>query len=129
MGKTERGKGTKLMVLADGSGLPPAVCAASASPHEVTLVAATLEASFLEERPEKLIGDRAYDSDPLDEALAEEGIEMIAPHRKNKRKPRTGANSGDTRGAGRSSGSSPGFRTSVAWWSATSGGWRTTSAW
>jgi hypothetical protein len=32
------------MALADGSGLPLAVCAASASPHEVTLVGATLEA-------------------------------------------------------------------------------------
>ncbi len=63
MGKTKRGKGTKLMALADGSGLPLAVCAASASPqHEVTLVGATLAASFLDERPERLIGDRAYDS-------------------------------------------------------------------
>ena len=35
-------------------------------------VGATLKASFLDERPERLIGDRAYDSDPLDEALAEE---------------------------------------------------------
>jgi len=38
MGKTKRGKGTKLMVLADGSGLPISVHVASASPHEVTLV-------------------------------------------------------------------------------------------
>jgi transposase len=89
VGKTKRGKGTKLMALADGSGLPLAVCAASASPHEVTLVGATLKASFLDERPERLIGDRAYDSDPLDKALAEEGIEMIAPHRNNRRKPKT----------------------------------------
>ena len=58
-------------------------------PHEVTLVGATLEASFLEERPEKLIGDRAYGSDPLDPALGEEGVELIAPHRKNRRKPKT----------------------------------------
>jgi transposase len=94
VGNTKRGKGTKLMALADGSALPLGVCAASASPHEVTLVEATLQARFLEERPEKLIGDRAYDSDPLDQALAEEGIaeegiEMIAPHRKNRRKPKT----------------------------------------
>ncbi len=89
MGATKRGKGSKLMAMADGTGLPLAVCAASASPHEVTLVGATLEASFLDERPERLIGDRAYDSDPLDKALAEEGIEMIAPHRNNRRKPKT----------------------------------------
>jgi transposase len=37
-----------------------------------------------------LIGDRAYDSDPLDAALHERGIEMIAPHRRNrKKKPKT----------------------------------------
>ena len=30
--------------------------------------------------PEKLIGDRAYDSDGLDAQLAERGVEMIAPH-------------------------------------------------
>jgi len=41
------------------------------------------------EQPERLIGDRAYDSDPLDERLAEQGIEMIAPHGCNRRKPGT----------------------------------------
>lgn len=30
--------------------------------------------------PEKLIGDKAYDSDPLDAELARRGVEMIAPH-------------------------------------------------
>ena len=89
MGKTKRGKGTKLVALADASGLPISVCAASASPHEVTLVGEVLAAGFLEERPERLIGERAYDSDPLDAGLAEEGIEMIAPHRRNRKKPKT----------------------------------------
>jgi len=37
--------------------------------------------------PKRLIGDRGYDSDPLDERLRRaHGVEMIAPHRKNKRK-------------------------------------------
>lgn len=89
MGKTKRGKGTKLMALADASGLPLSVCAASASPHEVTLVEETLDGGFVSEKPERLIGDRAYDSDPLDAQLREEGIEMIAPHRRNRKKPKT----------------------------------------
>ena len=59
MGKTKRGKGTKLVALADGSGLPISVWAASASAHEVTLVGQVLAAGFLDERPERLIGDRA----------------------------------------------------------------------
>ncbi len=89
MGKTKRGKGTKLMALADASGLPISICAASASPHEVTLVEETLDGRFVSEKPERLIGDRAYDSDPLDAQLREEGIEMIAPHRRNRKKPKT----------------------------------------
>lgn len=36
-----------------------------------------------------MIGDRAYDSDPLDAELSERGIEMIAPHRKNRSRPKT----------------------------------------
>jgi transposase len=36
-----------------------------------------------------LIGDRAYDSDPLDERLRRRGIELIAPHRSNRKKPPT----------------------------------------
>jgi transposase len=84
VGKTKRGKGTKLMVIADASGLPLAVHATSASPHEVTLVEATLAQTVTLGRPQRLIGDRAYDSDPLDQRLAAQGIEMIAPHRTNR---------------------------------------------
>lgn len=50
---------------------------------------ATLEERFVEELPEKLIGDRAYDSDGLDEHLAEMGVEMIAPHRTGRVKSKT----------------------------------------
>lgn len=77
------------MAVADRAGLPIAVGVGSASPHEITLVDATLDARFIDELPERLIGDRAYDSDPLDERLAEKGVEMIAPHRGNRRKPKT----------------------------------------
>jgi len=38
------------------------------------------------QHPERIVGDKAYDSDPLDAELAAQGIEMIAPHRSN-RKP------------------------------------------
>ena len=89
MGKTKRGKGTKLMVIADASGLPLAVHTASASPHEITLVEATLDEVVTMGRPERLIGDLAYDSDPLDARLAEQGIEMIAPHKRNRKRAAT----------------------------------------
>ena len=53
------------------------------------LVEETLDKRFLEELPKRLIGDRAYDSDPLDERLQKQGIEMIAPHKSNRKKPAT----------------------------------------
>ena len=46
-----------------------------------------LAGSFLDELPARLVGDKAYDSDPLDRTLKEEyGIEMIAPNRRNRSK-------------------------------------------
>ncbi len=37
-----------------------------------------------------MIGDKGYDSDPLDRQLREQhGIELIAPHRTNRSKPPT----------------------------------------
>ena len=89
VGKTKRGKGTKLMARADAHGIPIAIYATSASPHEVTLVEDTLKQNLLSDDPERLIGDGAYDSDPLDEQLEERGIEMIAPHRNNRVSPPT----------------------------------------
>jgi hypothetical protein len=44
---------------------------------------------MIEAKPEKLVGDRAYDSDPLDDSLGRDGIEMIAPHRSSRVKPPT----------------------------------------
>src|SRR5881398_2004390 len=44
---------------------------------------------IIEAKPDNLIADRAYDSDPLDAELRKNGIEMIAPHRSNRSKPPT----------------------------------------
>lgn len=90
MGKTKRGKGTKVMAIADGGGLPLALYAVSASPHEVTLVHDTLDATFGFDLPRRLIGDRAYDSDQLDKELRALGVELIAPNRRNRRRTQDG---------------------------------------
>ena len=88
VGKTKRGKGTKIMGIADGHGLPLALRTESASPAEVKLVKATLEERVVADVPERLIGDKAYDSDRLDEELMQEyGTEMIAPNRQNRKVP------------------------------------------
>lgn len=82
VGPTRRGKGSKIMAISDGHGLPLAVHVASASPHETKLVEPTIERRFLAETPERLIGDRAYDSDPLDARVCQRfGVQLIAPHK------------------------------------------------
>jgi len=90
VGKTKRGKGTKILAIADACGLPVAAHVESASPHEVKLVEATIDSGFTRYAPDKLVGDKAYDSDRLDEQLLHErGVEMIAPHRRGRKKSTT----------------------------------------
>ena len=85
IGCTKAGKGVKIMVLVDARGLPVAVDTAPANPHESKLVQQLFDFMLPVETPERIIGDKAYDSDALDEQLAEQDIEMIAPHRQNRR--------------------------------------------
>jgi transposase len=98
VGKTKRGKGTKWMVVVDGEGVPLGKQLYSASPNEVRLAEETLASVRVTRRhrggrprqnPRRVIADRAYDSDPLRQRLATRGIELVAPHRWNRSKPRT----------------------------------------
>ena len=97
IGKTKRGKGSKLMVVVDGKGVPLGISVTSASPAEVKLVAQTLKTIAVprpgrgrpRQNPPCLIADRAYDSDPLRNELARQGIDLISPHRKNRVKAPT----------------------------------------
>src|SRR6476620_2880954 len=89
IGPTKRGKGLKIMAIVDRHGLPLSVSTHAANHHEVRLVQLCFDFYMIEAKPENLIGDRAYDSDPLDEELRRDGIEMIAPHRSNRSRPAT----------------------------------------
>ena len=95
MGKTKRGKGTKLMVLADGKGTPLGILVEAASPSEVKLLERTLDSVRVKRRrgerrrphkPERLIADRGYDSNPARALLVKREIEPIIPKRRNNRK-------------------------------------------
>ena len=78
------------MAITDAAGLPVAAHVESASPHEVKLVEATIDSGFTRYAPDKLVGDKAYDSDGLDQQLLNErGVEMIAPHRRGRKKSPT----------------------------------------
>jgi len=84
IGPTKRGKGVKIMAIVDRHGLPLSVSTHAANHHEVTLVQLSFDFYMIEAKPERLIGDRAYDSDRLDSELSAQGVEMIAPNRSNR---------------------------------------------
>lgn len=79
------------MVVVDGQGIPLGIHVTSASPSEVTLVDPTLKTIQVpriggghpRQKPDRLIADRGYDSDPLRERLAGRGITVIVPYRDN----------------------------------------------
>jgi hypothetical protein len=112
------------MVLADGTGTPLGVHLEAASPAEVTLVEATLARVKVRTgkrkrgKPQRLIGDRGYDSNTVRTLLMKRGIEPIIPACRNNhvathqdgRKMRRYKRRGLSRGA------TAGFRTSVDSW-------------
>jgi transposase len=74
------------MAIVDGAGRPIGITVHSASPAEVTLVDDVLQSIPGEGWPKRLLGDKAYDSDPLDQRLLRDaGIEVIAKNRSNRR--------------------------------------------
>ncbi len=97
VGKTKRGKGTKCMVVVDGQGVPLGIYLEAASPAEVTLLEPTLATIAVpragrgrpRQKPERVIADKAYDSDPLRSRLKRRGIELIVPHRRGRKRPAT----------------------------------------
>lgn len=87
VGKTKRGKGTKIMAVADAHGLPIALYTEAASPAEVTLAERTIENRHVSAAPFLVVADKAYDSDPLRERMADRDMILIAPHRAGRVRP------------------------------------------
>lgn len=85
VGLTKRGTGVKILAIVDSHGLPLSVSTHAANHHEVTLVQLSFDFYMLEAKPEYLIGDRAYDSDGLDDELKQYCVNMIAPHRSTRK--------------------------------------------
>lgn len=93
VGLTKVGKGSKLMMLIDGQGLPMAANLHAANHAEVHLIQPLLDEHQLDERQldehqleehsPRLIYDRAADSNKLRDELAADRILLITPHRKS----------------------------------------------
>lgn len=74
----------------DGDRTPLGVLITAANESEVSHIERLLEMSVVSLPAEtRLLYDGAADSDPLRERLAQRGIELICPHRKNRVKPST----------------------------------------
>jgi transposase len=90
IGCTRAGNGVKSMIMVDTKGLPVAAYSTTASAHEGHLVQRLFDFMVPEQIPERLIGDKAYDSDSLDEQMAEMKVETIAPNRGNRSQTQDG---------------------------------------
>jgi transposase len=99
VGKTKVGKGSKVMIVADGQGLPIGLHVDSAQPHESTLAATTLATVKVPRprgrprtRPTELIADRAYDSRVFRRYLRRRGIKPTIPTfaRRPRQRPKRG---------------------------------------
>jgi transposase len=89
VGNTKRGKGSKIELLVDGSGLPLSTFVTSASHAEVNTIETLLDVRVLDRKPQRLIYDKAADADWLRTSLGQRGIELICPHRKGRKKVKT----------------------------------------
>lgn len=87
MGVTKIGKGTKVEVISEGRGLPVGVTIAAANVSETKLIEPALDAIVIDDlAPAHLLYDKAADSDALRERLEDRGVELVTPHRKNRKR-------------------------------------------
>lgn len=86
VGRGKDGKGTTLMLIVETNGRPMSAHMEAVNRHERTQVQDTLVSIFTDAVPPRLIGDKGYDSDPLDADLADQQIAMMAPHRRNRKR-------------------------------------------
>jgi transposase len=73
------------MLLVDGQGVPLSVMVDRASAAEVHLIEDLLSVRTYPGRLQRLIYDRAADSDALRERLAARRIELVCPHRRGRK--------------------------------------------
>jgi transposase len=99
IGKTKVGKGSKVMLVVDGNGLPIGLYLDSAQPHEITLADKTLKTIRVPQkrgrsrtRPKSLAADKAYDSRTFRTELRKRGIRAVIPtfERRKRKKPKRG---------------------------------------
>lgn len=78
----------KVEVVTDAQGVPLGSAVAAANVSETALVQEALDDVPIS-IPDgtKIVADSGYDSDPLRDDLAEQGLELVSPHRRNRVRP------------------------------------------
>ncbi len=84
IGKSFKGRGCKIAVLLDRKGMVHSICLDAANRHDIAMVLPCLAERFTYRKPKRIVGDKAYDSNPMDKKLRAKGIELIAPDRECK---------------------------------------------
>jgi len=85
IGRSRGGLTTKIHVLVDALGNPVDLMLTPGQAHDLTCA----EPLLGEANPEALIGDKAYDADPLLDTLAQREITPVIPPKANRKTPRT----------------------------------------
>jgi transposase len=78
----------KLMLEVRADGRPVSVLVAAANHAENTLLEPLIEQGLSDHLPRFMLADKAYDDDPRRTRMAERGVMLLAPHRKNRVKPK-----------------------------------------
>lgn len=84
LGRSRGGVSTKIHVAVDGLGQPTKICLSPGQDHDVTQAPELIRDSAAE----KVIADKAYDSDPLIAQIEAQGATPVIPSRKHRKEPR-----------------------------------------
>ena len=88
MGKTKVGKGMKLEIVVEASGLPLGLEAAAADVSEQQLLMPALDDVPIKvPSGTPVVADKGHDSDPLRDKMENAGYTPVIPHRSNRVKP------------------------------------------
>ena len=75
------------MIMVDRDGTPLSVFTLNANEAEVNAIETLVESSVTGDKPARLLYDKAADADWLRKRLASRDIELVCPHRKNRKQP------------------------------------------
>src|SRR5262245_46337054 len=85
LGRSRGGFSTKIHLRTNAKGYPLTFDVTGGEAHEVKGYDALMELHDI--NPDRLLGDKGYDSDDIRDDLAERGIEPVIPPRSNRKSP------------------------------------------